>query len=53
MARRPKRLRRKPPPLSIEQVLAMADHHFKTKKRWPIADSGNVLSNINEKCGFG
>src|SRR4051794_34041288 len=49
MPRRPKRLRRKPPPLTVEQVLAMADHHFKIKKHWPSRSSGHVLSELNEK----
>jgi hypothetical protein len=36
-------------PLSLAQVLEWADHHHAAKGVWPIADSGPVLADLNER----
>jgi hypothetical protein len=48
--RRPRRLRQAPkPPLTVEQILAWADHEFRETGRWPKTIGGHVLANRNEK----
>jgi hypothetical protein len=41
--------RRRPPPLTIEQILAWADAHHARTGKWPHLDSGRVRDNLNEK----
>jgi hypothetical protein len=48
--RRPRRLRQAPkPPLTIDQILAWADHEFRETGRWPKTTDGHVVANRNEK----
>jgi hypothetical protein len=42
-------LRRRPPPLTVDQVLVWADHHHARTNRWPHAHDGPVLADCNEK----
>jgi hypothetical protein len=51
MARRigKKRLRWKPPPLTVEQILGWADSHYQRTGRWPIKSSGYIIGTIGEK----
>ncbi len=49
MARRPRRLRYRPPPLSIAQILTWADHEFARTGRWPKCTDRAVLGNRNER----
>ncbi len=46
--RRPPRLRHRPPPLSVPQILAWADHHKARTGRWPISSSGAVADGAGE-----
>jgi hypothetical protein len=46
--RRPKRLREKRPPLSIEQILAWIDAHHERTGEWPSKTSGHVHGTLQE-----
>lgn len=53
MARKKKKKRPsyKPPPLTVEMVLAWADFHFQRTGKWPNKQSGKILGTIEEKWG--
>lgn len=49
--RRPRRLRAKPRFLTVEIILAWADHRHARTGRWPTSKSGAVISTLGESWG--
>jgi hypothetical protein len=47
--RRPRRLRAGRPPLSVQQILAWADHEHQRTGRWPRTTDGPVLADRNDR----
>src|SRR3954471_12217455 len=49
MPQRPRRLRHRRPPLSVDQILAWADEEHRRRGRWPHCKDAEVLADTNEK----
>src|SRR5437588_513518 len=45
---RARRLPKGPPPFTIDQILAWADHHFAQSGRWPTAKSRRIPGSLGE-----
>jgi hypothetical protein len=48
LRKRPKRLRARPTPLHISEILGWADGHFRRTGKWPHGQSGPVVGSLGE-----